>query len=100
MFKKKVDKIWVFFLTFLKMMDVILLSSFNEESLNQMYVKLFSDDTLKPKQNFLTHYTRIVKDKDTFYQPKKIQNILTFFFLFQGQLSFCGLIASSHFIKI
>lgn len=92
------------------MMDVILLSSFNEESLNQMqvlvkahnemYVKLFSDDTLKPKQNFLTHYTRIVKDQDTFYQPKKIQNILTFFFLFQGQLSFCGLIASSHFIKI
>lgn len=92
------------------MMDVILLSSFNEESLNQMqvlvkahnemYVKLFSDDTLKPKQNFLTHYARIVKDQDTFYQPKKIQNILTFFFLFQGQLGFCGLIASSHFIKI
>lgn len=81
------DKIWVFFITFLKMMDLILLSSFNEESLNQlqilvkdhneMYVKLFSD-TLKPKHHFLTHYARIVKDQGSFYElilKDKIINI-------------------------
>lgn len=92
------DEIWVFFLTFLKMIDIILLSSFNEESLhqleilvkahNEMYVKLFSD-TLKPKHHFLTHYARIVKDQGKFYQPivrSKYDNAL--FLSFPGPLKF------------
>lgn len=64
------DDIWKFFLTFLKMFDIILMSTFNEESIkqlerlvrehNKMYVTLFND-TLKPKHHFLNHYPRIIK---------------------------------------
>jgi len=64
------DEVWNFFLTLLKMIDILLSYTFTESTIihlkqliiqhNSMYIRLFND-TLKPKHHFLIHYPTIIE---------------------------------------
>lgn len=65
------DEVWKFFLTLLKIIDLLLSYNFNESNIIRlkqlislcmlsMYIRLFND-TLKPKHHFLIHYPTIIR---------------------------------------
>lgn len=64
------DEVWIFFINFLKLIDLLLSYSFTEDSVLQLqqlikinndnYVKLFND-TLKPKHHLLVHYPTVIR---------------------------------------
>jgi len=64
------DQIWKFLLNVIQIIDLLLLSTFDNQVLfklqkcieyyNLKYVELFNDN-LKPKHHFLTHYCSIIK---------------------------------------
>jgi len=64
------DEVWNFFLTLIKIVDILLSFQFTESKIlnlkqlicqhNSMYVRLFND-TLKPKHHFLIHYPTIIQ---------------------------------------
>lgn len=64
------DDVWNFFLTLLKIIDLLLQNSFSADDIillrqlidnhNKKYVELFKD-TLKPKHHILTHYPTIIE---------------------------------------
>jgi len=66
----KDDEVWKFFLTLLKLIDLLLSYNFTEGKImdlkqlisqhNSMYIRLFND-TLKPKHHFLIHYPTIIQ---------------------------------------
>lgn len=67
---EKGDKIWEFTLTFLRLGNSILASSFDADSLfkltdlirthHSMYLELFPNSHLKPKHHFIIHYSTII----------------------------------------
>lgn len=64
------DEVWSFYLHLLKIIDILLSYSFNENTIlllkrlikehNENYIQLFND-TSKPKHHFLIHYPSIIK---------------------------------------
>lgn len=64
------DEVWIFFINFLKLIDLLLVYSFTEDKVlhlqrlikinNDSYVKLFND-TLKPKHHLLVHYPTVIR---------------------------------------
>lgn len=64
------DEVWQFYLTLVKIIDMLLSYKFTESKIeylkqlihqhNSMYIRLFND-TLKPKHHFLTHYPTIIR---------------------------------------
>lgn len=63
------DKIWVFVTTFIKLLDYLLLSAYDDKLLNNLRILIeehnkqyteFFKDTLKPKHHNLIHYPRII----------------------------------------
>lgn len=67
---KETDPVWQFVCDLIKLIDILLLPSFNENTLcllnelvakhNGQYLKLFKDN-LKPKHHFLVHYSRVIR---------------------------------------
>lgn len=65
------DTIWIFFLNFLEIIEILLSSQFSNGSIlhlqrliekhNSEYVSLFKD-TLKPKHHLLVHYPTVIKN--------------------------------------
>ncbi|XP_050530892.1 uncharacterized protein LOC126899759 isoform X4 [Daktulosphaira vitifoliae] len=64
------NPIWLFLINFIEMIDLLLLSNFNDQIIlnvqnhityhNNKYVELFQDK-LKPKHHFLIHYCNIIR---------------------------------------
>lgn len=64
------NEIWLFFINFLELIDMLLQSNFREQHIltlqnhiryhNNKYVELYND-TLKPKHHFLLHYCNVIK---------------------------------------
>ncbi|XP_050535222.1 uncharacterized protein LOC126902220 [Daktulosphaira vitifoliae] len=65
------DEVWLFYLNFLKIIDILLSYSFSESKISLLtdlikqhhenYIYLFND-TLKPKHHLMVHYPKIIKE--------------------------------------
>jgi len=64
------DSVWLFLVNFIELIDLLLLPSFNEQTIlklqssilyhNSKYTEIFND-TLKSKNHLLIHYCNIIK---------------------------------------
>lgn len=63
------DSVWLFLANFIELIDLLLLPSFNEQTILKLqsstlyhsnYTEIFKD-TLKPKHHLLVHYFNIIK---------------------------------------
>lgn len=77
------DCVWTFCTTLMKMTDVLMYRKFTDEDLkeleslihkhNELYLKNF-DEHLKPKQHFLVHYPKVIKDSGPIYKMMCFRN--------------------------
>lgn len=77
------DSVWSFCTTLIELSDVIMYRSFTDDDLfdlenlvqkhNELYLQNFNEH-LKPKQHFLVHYPKVIKDSGPIYRMMCFRN--------------------------